>query len=81
MLYGQLFMYQYTLEIDYGWFTDVIVLNSLGGGLVETYMAPLAPRGLAAALNASGKYMFRPPEFEVDHLIVGAGKYATRIIN
>ncbi|CAG7853799.1 SubName: Full=Uncharacterized protein {ECO:0000313/EMBL:CCA67777.1} [Serendipita indica DSM 11827] len=30
-------------------------------------------RGLHAALNASGRYKFRSPDFEVDHLIIGGG--------
>ncbi|KAF9268228.1 NAD dehydrogenase [Marasmius fiardii PR-910] len=32
-----------------------------------------AVRPLTIALNASGKYRFRTPEVEVDHLVVGAG--------
>ncbi|KAF8529158.1 NAD dehydrogenase [Hysterangium stoloniferum] len=30
-------------------------------------------RGLAAALNASGRYKYKPPESTVDHLIIGGG--------
>ncbi|KIJ56827.1 hypothetical protein M422DRAFT_62745 [Sphaerobolus stellatus SS14] len=30
-------------------------------------------RGLAASLNASGRYKYRPPESVVDHLIIGGG--------
>lgn len=30
-------------------------------------------RGLSAALNSSGRYPFRPPDFQVDHLVIGGG--------
>ena len=32
-------------------------------------------RGLAVALNSSGRYAFRNPEMAVDHLVIGAGMY------
>ena len=30
-------------------------------------------RGLRIALNSSNKYAFRPPEFQIDHLVIGGG--------
>lgn len=30
-------------------------------------------RGLKAALNGDGRYMYKVPEYVVDHLVVGGG--------
>ena len=34
-------------------------------------------RGLCIALNSSSKYAFRPPEFQIDHLVIGGGMSRT----
>jgi hypothetical protein len=37
-----------------------------------------ALRSVSAALNSSGKYKFRSPEFDVDYLVIGGGSLAYR---
>ncbi|KAF9036075.1 NAD dehydrogenase [Hymenopellis radicata] len=36
-------------------------------------MMPGAVRGLKAALNSTGKYKYKAPEFSIDHVVVGGG--------
>lgn len=44
--------------------------------LVESYPLEhtvMLVRGLKAALNGDGRYMYKVPEYVVDHLVVGGG--------
>jgi hypothetical protein len=37
-------------------------------------MSQRVVRSLSVALNSATKYAFRPPEFDVDYLIIGGGE-------